>query len=115
MTDRKTLITQAVNEAIALKGAYTEQREAWLLKASDDLSHAFRKGNKVLIAGNGGSAADSQHFAAELVVRLSSQLDRQPLPAIALTVDTSILTAATNDYGFKIHLQPSGRSARQSA
>jgi D-sedoheptulose 7-phosphate isomerase len=101
MSDRKDIIAQAVRDAITLKASYTQQREHWLLKASDDLAHAFRKGNKVLIAGNGGSAADSQHFAAELVVRLSSKLDRQPLPAIALTVDSSILTAATNDYGFK--------------
>jgi D-sedoheptulose 7-phosphate isomerase len=101
MTDRKDIIALAVRDAIALKTAYTQHREEWLLAASDRLANAFRNGNKVLIAGNGGSAADSQHFAAELVVRLSSQLDRQALPAIALTVDTSVLTAATNDYGFK--------------
>jgi D-sedoheptulose 7-phosphate isomerase len=101
MTDRKDIIAFAVRDAIALKTAYSQHREEWLLAASDRLAGAFRKGNKVLIAGNGGSAADSQHFAAELVVRLSSQLDRQALPAIALTVDTSVLTAATNDYGFK--------------
>jgi len=101
MTDRKDIIAFAVRDAIALRTAYTQHREEWLLAASDRLASAFRKGNKVLIAGNGGSAADSQHFAAELVVRLSSQLDRQALPAIALTVDTSVLTAATNDYGFK--------------
>jgi D-sedoheptulose 7-phosphate isomerase len=101
MTDRKNIITLAVRDAIALRTAYAQHREEWLLKASDRLADAFRKGNKVLIAGNGGSAADSQHFAAELVVRLSSHHDRQALPAIALTVDTSVLTAATNDYGFR--------------
>jgi D-sedoheptulose 7-phosphate isomerase len=101
MTDRKNIIASAVRDAIALKTAYTQHREEWLLAGSDRLANAFRSGKKVLIAGNGGSAADSQHFAAELVVRLSSKLDRQPLPAIALTVDTSVLTAATNDYGFK--------------
>jgi D-sedoheptulose 7-phosphate isomerase len=100
MTDRKDIISSAVRDAIALRSAYAQHREEWLLAASDRLADAFRKGNKVLIAGNGGSAADSQHFAAELVVRLSSQLDRQALPAIALTVDTSVLTAATNDFGF---------------
>ena len=56
-------------------------------------------GNKILIAGNGGSAADSQHIAAEFVGRLA--LERRPLPAIALTTDTSILTAIGNDYGFE--------------
>lgn len=101
MTDRKEIIALAVRDAIALRTAYTQHREEWLLAASDRLASAFRNGNKLLIAGNGGSAADSQHFAAELVVRLSSQHDRQALPAIALTVDTSVLTAATNDYGFR--------------
>jgi D-sedoheptulose 7-phosphate isomerase len=101
MIDRKDIIASAVRDAVALKTAYSREREEWLLTASDRLTNAFRNGNKVLIAGNGGSAADSQHFAAELIVRLSSQHDRQALPAIALTVDTSVLTAATNDYGFK--------------
>lgn len=59
---------------------------------------AFRRGNKVLILGNGGSAADAQHFAAELMGRFL--LDRKPLPAIALTTDTSLLTAVGNDFGF---------------
>lgn len=59
---------------------------------------ALRGGNKVLIMGNGGSAADAQHFAAELVGRFL--LERKALPAIALTTDSSILTAVGNDYGF---------------
>lgn len=59
---------------------------------------ALKAGKKVLIAGNGGSAADSQHIAAELVGRF--QMERRALPAIALTVDTSILTAIGNDYDF---------------
>lgn len=62
------------------------------------LVDALRVGNKVLIMGNGGSAADAQHFAAELVGRFL--IERQPMPAIALTTDTSILTAVGNDYGF---------------
>jgi D-sedoheptulose 7-phosphate isomerase len=56
-------------------------------------------GGKILLAGNGGSAADSQHIAAELVGRF--KLERRPLPAIALTTDTSLLTAVGNDYGFE--------------
>lgn len=59
---------------------------------------AIAAGGKLLIAGNGGSAADAQHLAAEFVVRLVD--DRAPLPAIALTTDSSILTACGNDYGF---------------
>jgi D-sedoheptulose 7-phosphate isomerase len=58
----------------------------------------FEKGNKLLIAGNGGSAADAQHFAAELVGRFKGE--RKGLPAIALTTDTSIITAWSNDYSF---------------
>lgn len=63
------------------------------------LSGALRRGKRVLICGNGGSAADSQHFAAELVGRYRKE--RAPLSAIALTVDTSALTAIGNDYGFE--------------
>lgn len=59
----------------------------------------FERGNKLLIAGNGGSASDAQHFAAELVGRFKAE--RTGLPAIALTTDTSILTAVGNDYGYE--------------
>lgn len=61
---------------------------------------AIQNGGKIMFCGNGGSAADSQHLAAELVVRLTGKTDRQSLPALALTTDTSILTASANDYGF---------------
>jgi D-sedoheptulose 7-phosphate isomerase len=62
------------------------------------LVDAFAAGKKLLVMGNGGSAADAQHFAAEIVGRF--KLERRALPAIALTTDTSILTAVGNDYGF---------------
>ena len=68
-------------------------------EASRVVLHAIQNGKKVLAFGNGGSAADAQHFAAELVVRL--ERDRRGAAAIALTTDTSILTAASNDYGFE--------------
>lgn len=61
--------------------------------------HAMKNGNKVLLAGNGGSAADAQHIAGEFVSRFA--FDRPGLPAIALTTDTSILTAIGNDYGYE--------------
>ncbi len=67
-------------------------------KGSDMLFKVLRAGSKVLIAGNGGSAADAQHIAAELTGRYVKE--RKALPAIALTVDTSALTAISNDYGF---------------
>lgn len=67
--------------------------------AADALTATFRDGGKVLLAGNGGSAADAQHIAAEFVSRF--KFDRPGLPAIALTTDTSILTAIGNDYGYE--------------
>jgi D-sedoheptulose 7-phosphate isomerase len=83
-----------------------------LLSAADDLNlrakiyeiaetiiAAFHGGHKLLIAGNGGSAADAQHIAGEFLSRLN--FDRNPLPAIALTTDSSVLTAIGNDYGFE--------------
>lgn len=62
------------------------------------ITEAFRAGRKLMIAGNGGSAADAQHIAGEFLSRLN--FDRNPLPAIALTTDSSVLTAVGNDYGF---------------
>ncbi len=63
------------------------------------ITAAFRQGGKVMLAGNGGSAADAQHIAGEFLSRL--RFDRHPLPAIALTTDTSVLTAVGNDYGYE--------------
>lgn len=70
-----------------------------IAQAADKCISAYRAGNKVLFAGNGGSAADAQHFAGELVSKF--YFNRPGLPAIALTTDTSILTAIGNDYGFE--------------
>ncbi len=64
------------------------------------IAQAFKKGNKLLLCGNGGSAADAQHWAAEWCVRLSAERTRKALPALALTTDTSTLTACGNDMGF---------------
>ncbi|MDP8207942.1 MAG: SIS domain-containing protein [Candidatus Electryonea clarkiae] len=66
----------------------------------DEVVKTFRNGGKILLAGNGGSAADAQHWAAEWVVRLTHHLERPGMPAIALTTDTSVLTAGGNDIGF---------------
>ena len=68
-------------------------------RAADELVACYKAGGRLFIAGNGGSAADAQHLAAEFVSRLAR--DRAPLPAEALTVDSSILTAIGNDYGFE--------------
>lgn len=72
---------------------------AAILAAVDLLAAAFRGGGKALLCGNGGSAADCQHLAAEFVHRLSKEFSRPGLPAIALTTDSSVLTAVANDSG----------------
>jgi D-sedoheptulose 7-phosphate isomerase len=66
---------------------------------SDVIETIFRSGNKLMLAGNGGSAGDAQHIAGEFLSRLN--FDRAPLPAIALSTDTSVLTAIGNDYGYE--------------
>jgi len=80
------------------RAANDESLRAAIYKISDTITAAFRAGHKLLIAGNGGSAGDAQHIAGEFLSRLN--FDRNPLPAIALTTDTSVLTAIGNDYGF---------------
>jgi D-sedoheptulose 7-phosphate isomerase len=72
--------------------------EPQMAHAADLIDECLRAGNKLLVCGNGGSAADASHFATELVVRFAK--DRRALPAICLTSDSGILTAAGNDYGF---------------
>lgn len=69
------------------------------IAVAETIARTFRNGGKLLIAGNGGSAADAQHIAGEFLSRF--RRDRNPLPAIALTTDTSVLTAIGNDYGFE--------------
>jgi D-sedoheptulose 7-phosphate isomerase len=72
-----------------------------ILAAANLITECFRRGNKLLLCGNGGSAADAQHVAAEFVNRVSGDFDRPGLPAIALTTDTSLLTAYANDSGWE--------------
>jgi len=91
-------IRSAVAESLELKKAFFEANEQLIARIAREIRSAIDNGSKVLLFGNGGSAADAQHIAAEFVGRL--QRDRRPLPALALTTDTSILTAVANDYGF---------------
>jgi D-sedoheptulose 7-phosphate isomerase len=88
-------------ESIRVKQTFLvdEARMAQLGRLAAMCIGVYRSGNKILVAGNGGSAADAQHFAGELVSRFA--FDRPGLPAIALTTDTSILTAIGNDYGYE--------------
>jgi len=93
-------IRKALRDSAAVKIAMAETLPEKILDVSKKLSTALKNGNKAVFCGNGGSAADSQHLATELVVRLSGKYNRQALPAIALTTNTSLLTACANDYGF---------------
>lgn len=86
------------HESAELKLAAAAELAQPIADAIDLMFAALSNGNKILACGNGGSAADCQHFAAELVGRF--ERERLPLPALALTVDTSILTAVGNDYSF---------------
>lgn len=93
-------ITDNIRENIAVKQEILNRMIPPVAQAAEKLVDCLRGGGKLLLCGNGGSAADAQHLAAELVVRLRSAVERPALPALALTVDSSILTAGGNDYGF---------------
>jgi len=88
----------AVKNAIAALEAFAREGLDPVVRAAETMAQAMTSGRKVLVFGNGGSAADAQHFVAELVNRY--QLERPPLPALALTTDTSTLTSIANDYHF---------------
>jgi D-sedoheptulose 7-phosphate isomerase len=100
--DFQERIIQSIEASIAVKKQLVASREtiATIAKVSEIIVAAMDKGNKVMLFGNGGSAADAQHIAAEFVGRFA--FDRPPLPAMALSVNTSCLTAIGNDYGFDL-------------
>jgi len=98
MVSAEEIIRHAIRESIEVKVALLEQHISTITHLAGLLIKAFRGGGKVVLFGNGGSAADAQHVAAELVNRF--QMDRDTLPAIALTTDTSILTSVGNDLAF---------------
>src|SRR5688572_15367693 len=98
MNNSEQLIQQFVAESIAVKKQFFEINAASIAQAAQAVAQALKQKRKVLLFGNGGSAADAQHIAAEFVGRFIP--DRIPLPAISLSTDTSILTALGNDYGF---------------
>lgn len=93
------LLARSVRDGVRARTALAEQHAPDVLAACALVVECIQRGNKVLFCGNGGSAADAQHLAAELVGRYVTE--RRALPGIALTVDSSILTAVGNDYGFE--------------
>jgi len=98
--NKEKFITDSLNESAETKQKILKQCKDDILKAVELLTSTFRNNNKLLLCGNGGSAADCQHIATELVVRLSHHIERPALPAISLTTDSSNLTAGGNDIGF---------------
>ena len=96
--DREAKVVEQLDHAIDIK-RFLQKDVGTLVAIADRLTNAFRKGNKLVIFGNGGSAADAQHIASELTGRF--RLERPPLPAIALTTNTSSLTAIANDFGYE--------------
>ena len=100
MTTALRLAEKSLRASIMVKLDLLEHHLPRIISFGNRLAQCLKRGRKVLICGNGGSAADAQHFAAELVVRLNSG-KRRALPCLALTTDTSILTACGNDFGFE--------------
>ena len=94
----KETIVKAYDESIRVKQAFLRDNLEALTQAIEAIVAAFKSGNKLLLFGNGGSAADAQHIAAEFTNRFL--IERPPLPAIALTTDSSALTAIANDYDY---------------
>ena len=101
MTEREDLVLAHFRRSCATleRAAADVELRAVIHAIADAITQAFRRGGKLMVVGNGGSAADAQHIAGEFLSRFS--VDRDPLPAIALTTDTSVLTAIGNDYGFE--------------
>ena len=98
--NKKQFIIENFEDSIKVKKESLNECSKPIIEASKLIVGSFRNRGKLLICGNGGSAADAQHYAAELIVRLSHDIERPGLPAVALTTDSSILTAGGNDIGF---------------
>lgn len=98
MEEIEDIIIRCFKESNRVKEIFLAENLGRLVKVIDVITAALKKGNKILLFGNGGSAADAQHLAAEFVNRFL--IERPPLPAIALTTDSSVLTSIANDYEF---------------
>jgi len=99
--EKKKFISDSLTDSSETKIRILNECSDDIANAVSMIAEAYRNNKKVLLCGNGGSAADCQHIAAELMIRLSHHIQRPALPAIALTTDTSNLTAGGNDIGFE--------------
>lgn len=97
---RESFIRDELRESAATKEKIVEACSGPIAKAVDAIIGSLNKRKKILLCGNGGSAADCQHIATEFVIRMSPTLKRPGIPAIALTTDSSLLTAGANDLGY---------------
>jgi D-sedoheptulose 7-phosphate isomerase len=102
MSNSVEVVKQALAEGIRARQEALDKHVSVLAEIGKICGQAIENGNKILLCGNGGSAADAQHLAAELLIRLRPDVTRQTLPAIALAMDTSTLTACGNDLGFEV-------------
>jgi len=95
-------IKELFNESIKLKQQELADSTSVekIIQMAESISNAIENGNKLMLCGNGGSAADAQHLAAEMVIRLRPNVNRRALPAISLAMDTSTITACGNDFSF---------------
>ena len=100
--DRAEQVRNLLRQSIAVKEKLIAGHADAAVRLADLAIAAIAGGGKLMLCGNGGSAADAQHLAAELLVRLRPQVERDGLPAIALTMDASAMTACGNDYSFEI-------------
>jgi D-sedoheptulose 7-phosphate isomerase len=100
--EKKSIVKSQIEQSIKLKEKInSDDFIEKIVDISEILSDCIKNGGKILLCGNGGSAADAQHMAGELVVRLTSESKRKGLPAIALTSNPSVVTASANDFGFE--------------
>ncbi len=99
--EKVSLIQEEIQESIDLKNKVKETLSEEIVEVGHALAECIKRGGKILLCGNGGSAADAQHFAGELVVRLSSDYTRGAIPAITLSSNDYVLTACANDFGFE--------------
>ncbi len=99
--EKVSLIQEEIRESVELKNKVKEELTDKIIEVAHALAKCIKDGGKILLCGNGGSAADAQHFAGELVVRLSSDYTRSALPAITLSSNDYVLTACANDFGFE--------------
>jgi len=100
--NKDTAIKKLLEESISVKKQCVTQDLSCVINMGDSIVESVLNGNKLMLCGNGGSAADAQHLAAEMLVRLRPNYNRAGVPAIALSQDVSTITACGNDFGYEV-------------